>query len=182
MRAVRLIGLFFLACTACGASTRALPDDVMPLPGSSAAPLPVLATAERPDAGGGRIAELSDSADEPAPRCAARVRRLAADHVVVGRSMLSLLRRERSASMGPRVDPKTQQIDGLLIESLEPGSCLVALGFLPGDVLVSLNGIPIDGVPSLMRAYASVQKDGSALVTLERRGTTLRVLYEIDSR
>ncbi len=161
---------------------RPIPDDVQPVPRSS------VESAKLADAGsvalvdaGPRFVELPKT-DRP-PACAdarhrmLRVHQVAPDRWIIARDVLGALRNERKAQVSQQID-QNGAIVGMSIEDAGDGSCLAALGFRTGDLVRTVNGQTLDwGAWPML--YTSINKNGSAVVHLDRGGKSVTVLYEV---
>jgi len=182
------LGAISTLIVACGATTRPIPDDLAPLPIGSVGSAVQLAEAR--DAGeiaeAGRAASIAH-ADAPPSGCvdaqkrSLRVRQAGADRYLVPRAVMDVVRNERKSTMTKQMDPTTGQQIGYSIVDVGDGSCLQALGFRNGDLVRTLNGHDLTDWEAIRQAFASIAKDGVAVVKLERGGRPLTVVYEIQN-
>jgi S1-C subfamily serine protease len=68
---------------------------------------------------------------------------------------------------------------GLQITHLPDGTLLSELGLLPGDVLLSINEVPLQGMSSLTGLIPQLRSEGEIKVVVERRGEVLKLAYDI---
>lgn len=161
---------------------RPIPDDVQPVP--KTAPLGALVVPAAPagDAGA-RVAE-GPRGQKPPPCADARgraleVRRIAPDRWLIASGVLDVVRNERKVVLSPRTDAAGRLV-GFTVQDLGDRSCFGALGFATGDVLRSVNSLPLDadGLESAA-LYQSIIKNGAAVVRFDRGGQPTTVVYEI---
>jgi len=77
---------------------------------------------------------------------------------------------------------KLSKTHGALVADVVPGSPAEAAGIQPGDVVVSVDGKPIDGYAQLSRTVALISPGSKAGVTLVRDGKERRVDVTISER
>jgi len=161
---------------------RPIPDDVEPVPASARTSAKVADAGPMAQAdASARFVELPHT-DRPGA-CAdarhrlARVHQVASDRWVIAREVLGMLRNERKAQVSQQLD-QNGAIVGLSIEDVGEGSCLAAIGFQTGDLIRTVNGQTLEW-SMWSSLYQSIQKNGSAVVRLDRGGKTLTVLYEV---
>lgn len=68
---------------------------------------------------------------------------------------------------------------GVAVQEAAPGSLLQKLGLLDGDVVRSLNGVPVNSQADLMRLYQHFGQVGQVKVEGLRAGTPLQLNYNI---
>ena len=68
---------------------------------------------------------------------------------------------------------------GVSVQEAAPGSLLQKLGLLDGDVVRSLNGVPVNSQADLMRLYQHLGQVGQVKVEGLRAGTPLQLNYNI---
>lgn len=68
---------------------------------------------------------------------------------------------------------------GLRIVALQPGSPVAGLGVLPGDVLQSLNGIPLNEPEKMLRALGVVRSAPHLSVVVLRAGHPTQLDYDV---
>jgi general secretion pathway protein C len=68
---------------------------------------------------------------------------------------------------------------GVSVQEAPPGSLLQKLGMLDGDVIRSLNGVPVNSQADLMRLYQHFGQVGQVKVDGLRAGTPLQLNYNI---
>lgn len=174
------LSLAALTTAACGASMKPIPDDVDPVPQSAMGAKHL---------GDAAVVALADAAphvalgEHEAPvACvdnrhrALRVQKLSADRWAISRGVIDAVRNERKA----QISPVTDQLGNVIGASLESitDSCLAVLGFMPGDLIKSINGYIADW-NEWARTYQSIIKDGTAVVRFDRDGKAMTVLYEV---
>ena len=170
---------------ACGAGMRPIPDDVEPVPKSTAPGATLAAAAPLPSAADGGSRTDAPHAASKAPPCAdgrgraLEVRRIAPDHWLIASGVIDVIRSERKAVLVQETDA-AGKIVGFSIQDIGDGSCLGALGFATGDVLRSVNShaLDTDGISSIP-IYQSIMKNGAAVVRFDRGGRANTVVYEV---
>ncbi len=84
----------------------------------------------------------------------------------------------KSARMEPRlVDGAT---DGFVIAMLQPGSLLSQMGFRKGDVVLQVNGMPLDSPEKALQIFQQLREARSLRVHLERQGQPSVFEYEVN--
>jgi hypothetical protein len=163
---------------------RPIPDEAEPVPrslGSSAALAPA-DTVASPDAGTRALAASHDSRPPPCADSRGRpldVRQIAPDHWVVARGVIDVIRSERKVVLARQVSASGALV-GLAIRDIGKDSCLGFVGFEDGDLLRSINGRPAgDGGFISSEIYASIVKNGAAVVRFDRGGRPSTVVYEV---
>lgn len=76
-----------------------------------------------------------------------------------------------SAQAAPRVRAAPggrQVIDGFELRQIRAGSVVEKVGLKEGDVLLEVNGVPLDGLPTVLRLFGQAQADGQAALTVLR--------------
>jgi type II secretory pathway component PulC len=76
-----------------------------------------------------------------------------------------------SAQAVPRVRAAPggrQVIDGFELRQVRPGSVIEKVGLEDGDVIVEVNGEPLDGLPTVLRLFSQAQAAGQARLTVLR--------------
>ena len=103
----------------------------------------------------------------------------------VNRNTTALSRGElQSALQDPRQLTNVGQVQdnpggGVAVQAAAPGSLLQKLGLLDGDVIRSLNGVPVNSQADLMRLYQHFGQVGQVKVEGLRAGTPLQLNYNI---
>jgi general secretion pathway protein C len=82
-------------------------------------------------------------------------------------------------SVAVRPEKQGDDVVGLRIATLKPGTPLDALGVRAGDVLVSLDGIPLTSPDRMLEAYARVRTEERVRVVVLRDGRQLQLDYEV---
>jgi hypothetical protein len=77
-----------------------------------------------------------------------------------------------------RLDP--EESGGLQITHLPDGTLLSEIGLLPGDVLISVNEIPLTSVSALTGLLPQLRSEDEIRVLLERQGQILGLAYHIN--
>ena len=90
----------------------------------------------------------------------------------------------QSALQDPRQLTNVGQVQdnpggGVAVQAAAPGSLLQKLGLLDGDVIRSLNGVPVNSQADLMRLYQHFGQVGQVKVEGLRAGTPLQLNYNI---
>lgn len=76
-----------------------------------------------------------------------------------------------SAQAVPRVRAAPggrQVIDGFELRQIRAGSVVEKVGLRDGDVLLEVNGVPLDGLPAVLRLFGQAQAAGQATLTVLR--------------
>ncbi|MCM2971148.1 DegQ family serine endoprotease [Larsenimonas suaedae] len=94
--------------------------------------------------------------------------------------------REGKRSLGMQVSPLDAQLkeqlgvdQGVVVEDLDPRGTAARAGVQPGDVIVSLNGEPIDSVAALRKAIKRLPEDKAVPLRLSREGQSLYVAIRL---
>ncbi len=82
-------------------------------------------------------------------------------------------------SVAVRPEKVGDDVVGLRIATLKPGTALDALGVHAGDVLLSLDGIPLTSPDRMLEAYARVRTEERVRVAVLREGRQLQLDYEV---
>jgi len=82
-------------------------------------------------------------------------------------------------SVAVRPEKQGDEVVGLRIATLKPGTPLDALGVRAGDVLLSLDGIPLTSPDRMLQAYARVRTEERVRVVVLREGRQLQLDYEV---
>jgi general secretion pathway protein C len=82
-------------------------------------------------------------------------------------------------SVAVRPEKQGDDVVGLRIATLKPGTPLDALGVRVGDVLLSLDGIPLTSPDRMLQAYARVRTEERVRVVVQRDGRQLQLDYQI---
>jgi type II secretion system protein C len=69
------------------------------------------------------------------------------------------------------------EVRGMGVSRLPDGTLLSESGLLPGDVLLSINGEPVQRVDSLWELVARLLEENEIRVVVRRRGELLRLAY-----
>lgn len=77
------------------------------------------------------------------------------------------------------VAPRVQEgvIRGMRITRLPDGTLLSEAGLLPGDVLLSVNEVPVDSMAALVSLYPRLQSESEIRLVVERQGQVLSLAY-----
>lgn len=110
-----------------------------------------------------------------------RIRSAGADHYIVPREIVNVVRNERKSTFSKQLDQTSGLQVGYSIVDVGDGSCLQALGFRNGDLVRSLNGHDLTDWGSLVQGYSAIVKDGSAVVKLDRGGKPMTIVYELQN-
>jgi hypothetical protein len=176
--AIAVVGLLVGAC---GAGTRALPDDVAPLPTRGQVALAVDGGgAPRAEDGGPRALSVAKAKNQRDPQegCPLRVRRQSPTHVSVGRDVIDVVRRQGLTHFRAVADG-AGGIRGIAIYDVEPGSCLEVLGFQEDDVIVNVNGFDFATPDAYREMYESIESGSGAIVRFERGTASLELVFDI---
>jgi general secretion pathway protein C len=82
-------------------------------------------------------------------------------------------------SVAVRPEKQGDDVVGLRIATLKPGAPLDALGVRAGDVLLSLDGIPLTSPDRMLQAYARVRTEERVRVVVQRDGRQLQLDYQV---
>ena len=74
---------------------------------------------------------------------------------------------------------KAQKMQGLTVYPIGSGAPLRALGLFPGDMLVSINGKPLDDLKSSREILDGIESSEQLPATIMRQGQTLSVLLDL---
>jgi S1-C subfamily serine protease len=87
----------------------------------------------------------------------------------------------RAFSRSARFVPEGQEgaWSGLRLLSVRPEGAVARLGFRDGDVVRSVNGMPVGGPAQTLRVYALLKEAARATVALEREGRKLELVYHL---
>jgi general secretion pathway protein C len=130
-----------------------------------------------------RIFAPVDAAPPPSPAAVARgIVRTGTDAFVLDRSARDALidgAGDLMRSVAVRPEKQGDDIVGLRIATLKPGTPLDALGVRAGDVLQSLDGIPLTSPDRMLQAYARVRTEERVRVVVLRDGRQLQLDYQV---
>jgi general secretion pathway protein C len=79
--------------------------------------------------------------------------------------------------LSPRVEGGEAQ--GIQITHLPDGTLLSEIGLLPGDVLLSVNDVPLTSLSALTSIFPQLRSKSEIRLIVERRGETLGLAYHI---
>jgi general secretion pathway protein C len=82
-------------------------------------------------------------------------------------------------SVAVRPEKQGDDVVGLRIAMLKPGTPLDALGVRAGDVLVSLDGIPLTSPDRMLQAFARVRTEERVRVVIQRDGRQQQLDYQV---
>ena len=82
-----------------------------------------------------------------------------------------------SVSVHP--EKKGDDVIGLRIALLKPGTALDALGVRSGDVLLSMNGIPLTAPDRMLEAYARARTEPRLRLVVSRDDRQFQLDYEV---
>ncbi len=69
------------------------------------------------------------------------------------------------------------EVQGLQIAKLPGGTILTDAGLMPGDVLLSINELPMNGFAALQGLYSRLRSEDEIRVVVERGGQILKLAY-----
>jgi general secretion pathway protein C len=75
---------------------------------------------------------------------------------------------------------KGKKIEGFKVNFIRRGSIFSKLGLQRGDILMEINGQPLDSYKAAFDAYRSINEETSATLRIKRGKTTTELRYEID--
>ena len=128
---------------------------------------------------------LAMAAGQMAPRLPAPPSQFRLNVQSVNQNTTALSRGElQSALQDPRQLTNIGRVQdnpggGVSVQEAPPGSLLQKLGMLDGDVIRSLNGVPVNSQADLMRLYQHFGQVGQVKVDGLRAGTPLQLNYNI---
>jgi general secretion pathway protein C len=82
-------------------------------------------------------------------------------------------------SVSVRPEKKGDEVVGLRIATLKPGTPLDALGIRSGDVLLSMNDIPLNAPDRMLEAYARARTEPRLRLVVLREDRQLQLDYEV---
>ena len=83
------------------------------------------------------------------------------------------------AETGLRLRVDGGESQGLQITHLPDGTLLSEIGLLPGDVLLSINDVPLTSISALTGIFPQLRSESEIRLIVERRGETLGLAYHI---
>ncbi len=128
---------------------------------------------------------IAQSNPQIAPRMAAPASQFRLNVQSLNQNTSALSRGElQSALQDPRQLTNVGRVQdnpggGVAVQEAAPGSLLQKLGLLDGDVIRSLNGVPVNSQADLMRLYQHFGQVGQVKVEGLRAGTPLQLNYNI---
>lgn len=84
----------------------------------------------------------------------------------------------KSARMEPRL--VNGATDGFVVAMLQPGSLLSQMGFRKGDVVLQVNGMPLDSPEKALQIFQQLREARSLRVHVERQGQPSVFEYEVN--
>ncbi|TRO82458.1 hypothetical protein FL622_07725 [Desulfuromonas acetexigens] len=84
----------------------------------------------------------------------------------------------KSARMEPRL--VNGATDGFVIAMVRPGSLLTQMGFRKGDVVLQVNGMPLDSPEKALQIFQQLREARSLRVHVERQGQPSVFEYEVN--
>ena len=132
-----------------------------------------------PDAGPQRATDAAPPVLPPEPVVDRRepgvvtvdVAKAAVDHYLV--NLTDLLASAQAVPRLRAVPGGRQVIDGFELRQVRAGSVIEKVGLKDGDLLVAVNGEPLDGLPAVLRLFSQAQATGQARLTVLRGGERL---------
>jgi hypothetical protein len=105
-----------------------------------------------------------------------------AHYVITRRGLEAALGNFSSLSRTLRLAPEVKdgRPNGFRILALKPGSFLARVGFLNGDIVVSINGIDLSGPDKAMEAYARVRTASDLRFSILRDGKPVALETKIE--
>jgi Do/DeqQ family serine protease len=76
----------------------------------------------------------------------------------------------------------TKRQEGVIVTGVLQGGPAAKAGIRPGDVIVSMAGKPIDGVPSLLNTVAAIKPGDTVPTVVERKGATQELSVTVGTR
>jgi type II secretory pathway component PulC len=80
--------------------------------------------------------------------------------------------RYQDAAMGQRT------IEGFVLDRIRQGSVVEQMGFQNGDVILELNGEPLDGLATVLRLFGQAQNMPQSTMTVLRNGQRLTFVFK----
>lgn len=74
---------------------------------------------------------------------------------------------------------KNGEIKGFRLINIAPGSFYKTIGLRNGDVVMSINGVPISNPQTLMKIFSDIQNESQFEIKIERMGKELTLRYYI---
>ena len=69
---------------------------------------------------------------------------------------------------------------GLMLSRIRPNSVFKEMGLMNGDILLGVNGAPIETVDSALTLYESLKSAGDVTLEIKRRGRIQSLEYNIE--
>jgi general secretion pathway protein C len=110
------------------------------------------------------------------------IQRTGADSFIVDRAARDALidgATDLMHAVSVRPEKKGDDVVGLRIAVLKPGTALDALGVRSGDVLLSMNGIPLTAPDRMLEAYARARTEPRLRLVIVREDRQLQLDYEV---
>lgn len=145
-------------------STRAMHDATAALHAATRTPTTINIMDQPP-------APTGHATEQPARHCPEPAR------CILPRTILdAALRDPASIATQARVMPSVRdgEVRGFKLYAIRPGSLPWDLGLKNGDLLRSVNGLPLAGMDQAMAAYAKLRRSDTIVLEIERKGETLR--------
>jgi general secretion pathway protein C len=76
-------------------------------------------------------------------------------------------------------DDKSDKVRGFRVYPVASGAALRTLGLMPGDIVTSVNGVPLDDLRKGRALLEGIRPEGSTTVTVEREGGTLSLTLNV---
>jgi type II secretory pathway component PulC len=141
--------------------------ELLPLPGTSAS--------KGVSASGAEPAAEPVVVNESPGRVSVEVPKASVDHYLVNLSELlssaQAMPRFRDTANGQRV------IEGFELTQVRAGSVVEQVGLKNGDVIVDVNGEPLDGLPTVLRLFGQAPTMGQATVTVLRGSQRMTFVF-----
>jgi general secretion pathway protein C len=84
----------------------------------------------------------------------------------------------KQARMEPNI--VAGRTEGFVVRMIRPKSLLDLLGIQRGDVLVQVNGMPLDGPEKALQIFQQLREAKHLSINLQRNGTPMNFEYEVD--
>lgn len=71
------------------------------------------------------------------------------------------------------------KLEGFQVVEIQPGSIYERIGLRPGDIIEDINGYQINSIQNAFQVYEMLQKESVIIVSVERDGQPVTLIYEI---
>ena len=132
---------------------------------------------------GERPGETPPAAGSAAGAAGSGVRAVGENRWVIPRSVAEQARGNlnellRQARMEPHI--VAGRTEGFVVRMIRPKSLLDTLGIQRGDVLVQINGMPLDSPEKALQIFQQLREAKNLSISLQRGGVPMNFEYEVD--